>query len=94
MADITVKIDDNTYEHALALFAFRGMSAEAAVKELFERASYDEYPQYVHLEPNAETIAAMQECEDIISGKVYAKTYTDVDEMFRDILSEEDDDDA
>ena len=91
MADITVKIDDNTYEHALALFAFRGMSAEAAVKELFERASYDEYPQYVHLEPNAETIAAMQECEDIISGKVYAKAYNSAEEMFADLDSEEDD---
>ncbi len=31
----------------------------------------------------------MQEMEDIISGKVEAKGYTDVDEMFRDILSEE-----
>lgn len=91
MADITVKIDDNTYEHALALFAFRGMSAEAAVKELFERASYDEYPQYVHLEPNAETVAAMQECEDIISGKVYAKTYNSAEEMFADLDSEDDD---
>lgn len=91
MAAITVNIDDNTYEHALALFAFRGMSAEAAIKELFERASYDEYPQYVHLEPNAETIAAMQECEDIISGKVYAKAYNSAEEMFADLDSEDDD---
>ncbi len=89
MAAITVNIDDNIYEHALALFAFKGVSAEAAIKELFERAAYDEYPRYEHLEPNEETVAAIQECEDILNGKVDAKGYTDVDEMISDILSEE-----
>lgn len=86
MAAITVNLDDKIYQQALALFAFKGISAEAAVKELFERAAYDEYPRYEQLEPNAETIAAMQECEDIINGKVEAKGYTDIDEMFRDIV--------
>ena len=91
MAAITVNIDDATYQQALALFAFKGISAEAAVKELFEHAAYDEYPRYEQLEPNAETIAPMQECEDILNGKIEAKGYTDVDEMIKEILSEEDD---
>ena len=89
MAAITVTIDDTVYEHAKALFAFCGKTAEEAVKELFERAAYDEYPHYEHLEPNTETLAAIQECEDILSGKIHAKAYTDIDEMFSDILSEE-----
>ena len=92
MAAITINIDDNTYEQALALFAFRGQTAEQAVQELFERASSDEYARYEHIEPNAETLAAMQECEDILTGKKQARGYTDVDEMFRDILAEADDD--
>lgn len=91
MAAITVNIDDTIYQQALALFAFKGISAEAAVKELFERAAYDEYPRYEQLEPNAETIAAMQECEDILDGKIETKSYTDVDEMFSDIINGEDD---
>ena len=33
----------------------------------------------------------MQECEDILNGKIEAKGYTDVDEMIKEILSEEDD---
>lgn len=67
MASVNVNIDDSTYEHALALFAFRGMSAEEAVKELFERAAYDEYPTYNHLKFNAETEQAIKEAEQGIN---------------------------
>ena len=31
MAAITVNIDDNIYEHAMALFAYRGKTVEEAV---------------------------------------------------------------
>lgn len=41
--------------------------------------------------PNAETIAAMQECEDIISGKIPAKRYSTARELIDDIMSEESD---
>ena len=40
----------------------------------------------VHHEPNAVTMAAIKEVK---SGKNPQKVYTDVDEMFNDILSEE-----
>lgn len=40
-------------------------------------------------QPNEETIAAMQEAEDIAIGKVKSKGYDDVDEMIGDILKEE-----
>ena len=40
-------------------------------------------------QPNKETIAAMQEAEDIASGKVKSKGYDDVDEMIGDILKED-----
>ena len=89
MAAITVNIDDATYDHALALFAFLGKTAEEAVQELFEHASYDEKPVYTQLEPNTETIAAMQECEDILSGKTPAKVYSSSEEMFAELDSED-----
>lgn len=41
--------------------------------------------------PNAETIAAIQECEDIVSGKISAKRYSTAREMIDDIMSEEND---
>ena len=35
--------------------------------------------------PNAETLAAMKEVDDIISGKIPAKKYTSTDELFKDL---------
>ena len=40
----------------------------------------------VYNEPNDETKAAI---EEVMSGKNPSKVYTDIDEMFNDILSEE-----
>ena len=68
MAAITVNIDDNTYKQALALFAFRGKTAEQAVQELFERAAYDEEPIYTQLPLNEETLAAMRPYIDEINA--------------------------
>ena len=35
--------------------------------------------------PNAETLAAMKEVDDMISGKITAKKYTSTDELFKDL---------
>ena len=35
--------------------------------------------------PNVETLAAMKEVDDIISGKIPAKKYTSTDELFKDL---------
>ena len=88
MAAITIHIDDTTYEHASALFAVRGKTPEQAVKELFERAAVDEEPVYTHLPLTSDTLSAMQECEDVLSGKIPAKRYTDVHQMFEELMSE------
>ncbi|MCL2284726.1 MAG: hypothetical protein FWC26_15530 [Fibromonadales bacterium] len=48
------------------------------------------FPQYEEPEYNEETLAAMQEARDIMSGKIKAKTYSTVEEMHADILAEED----
>ena len=37
--------------------------------------------------PNAETLAAMQEVDDMINGKIPAKKYTSTDELFKDLES-------
>ncbi len=39
--------------------------------------------------PNAETILAFKEVEDMDSGKVEFKTFNSVEDMFKDILGEE-----
>lgn len=35
--------------------------------------------------PNAETLAAMKEVDDMICGKIPAKKYTSTDELFKDL---------
>ena len=35
--------------------------------------------------PNAETVAAIKEMDDMISGKVPAKKYSSTDELFKDL---------
>ncbi len=35
--------------------------------------------------PNSETLAAIQEMDDMVSGKIPAKKYTNTDELFRDL---------
>ncbi|MGN0640308.1 MAG: hypothetical protein ACI4JT_05075 [Oscillospiraceae bacterium] len=37
--------------------------------------------------PNEKTLAAMQEAEDILSGKIKAKSYDSVQELFEDLAS-------
>ena len=37
--------------------------------------------------PNAETLAAMKEVDDMINGKIPAKKYTSTDELFKDLES-------
>ena len=42
--------------------------------------------------PNAETIAAMKEAEDIIAGRVQAKSYSSFKDMLDDALTEDEED--
>jgi len=41
---------------------------------------------------NAVTVAALREAEDIASGKIKAKAYSDLDELFRDLNADDDED--
>jgi hypothetical protein len=54
--------------------------------EIIILPQFDE-PEY---EYNEETLAAMQEAEDIIAGKIKTKTYETVEEMEADLDAEED----
>ena len=35
--------------------------------------------------PNAETVAAIKEMDDMVSGKISTKKYTSIDELFEDL---------
>jgi len=46
-------------------------------------------PETGELRFNAETMAGMQEVEDIISGKIPTKWYNSLEEMWADLVSED-----
>lgn len=46
---------------------------------------------YHYHKPNTETIAAMKEAEDILSGKIPAKTFNSVEELMEDLMSDDED---
>ena len=41
--------------------------------------------------PNAETLAALKEAEDISAGKIQAKSFNNVEDLLKDLLNDADD---
>lgn len=93
--NITVRMDTELKKQAETLFSELGLSMSAAITVFMKQAVYEHgIPFQVRREiPNAETLEAMREAEDIISGKIKVKSYANVDEMFEDLereIAEED----
>ena len=92
-ASLNIRIDPETKAGAEELYRDFGITVTDAVN-MFLRQSLMvgglpfelKYPR-----PNAETEAAMRECEEMLANGNY-KRYTSTDEMFADILSGDDDD--
>lgn len=90
---INLSIEPDLKSQAEEVFANQGLSLVEAIK-IFLRESVLEYGMpFRPGQPafNKETYEAMQETEDILSGKIPAKRYTSVEEMIRDIMAEDDD---
>lgn len=52
----------------------------------------EEKQEYSEPRLNSVTEAALREAEDIASGKIKAKRYSDLDELFRDLKADDDED--
>lgn len=85
--NITIRMDTELKKQAEELFSDLGLSMTAAFTVFAKQAVREQRIPFELTRdvPNAETLAAMKEAEDIISGKVKAKGYTDLDELFRDL---------
>lgn len=87
MATIQVRVDDKLKEQADALFADIGLDTSTAIRAFLKQSLLHQGLPFalVRDTPNAETRAAIEEMRrDMEGGK--AKSYTDVDEMMRDLL--------
>lgn len=83
---IRVRTEPNIKAQVEALYKSMGVSLSDAINMfLYKSLDFRGLPFDLVCEiPNAETIATMKEAEDIISGKVEAKSYS----SFKDALAE------
>ena len=88
MTTINIRIDKQIKKEATELFEDLGLDMSTALN-LFLRKSiaYGGIPFEIR-KPNADTLAAMEEVEQIKSGKLKAKRYNNLNEMFSDLEME------
>ena len=92
-ANINLRIDPDIKAQAEAVYSNFGISVTDAIN-VFLHASIMEggfpfqpkQPRY-----NQETLAAIQEAREIMSGKIQAKRYSSFTELMADVDSEDDD---
>ena len=91
MATINVRVDDTVKKQANALFEELGLDVSTALNLFLRQAiSYGGIPFEIR-KPNPETLAAIEEIEKIKRGEIKAKRYSNIEELFADLESEDDD---
>ena len=85
-------MDEYCYEEVNNFFKCQSIDKSNGVNEFLKKvAEYKGIPFDVKKrEFSKELLEALQEAEDIASGKIEKKKYHNVREMFEDILNEED----
>lgn len=86
---ISVQVSRQDKELATRILSNLGLNMSTyvnmAIKQLINK---DGVPfEVVNSKPTKELLDAMQEGEDILNGKVQAKSYTDMYEMLKDLKS-------
>lgn len=94
--NFTVRMDAELKKQAEELFSELGLSMSAAMTVFLKQAVYEHgIPFEIRREvPNAQTLAAMREADDILSGKIKTKSYKSARELFDELDGEDDDADA
>jgi len=85
--NVSIRMDVGLKKQAEELFADLGLNMTAAMTMFLRQAVRSQgIPFEVSRFPNAETIEAMKEAE-LIARDPSVKSYTDLDELFRDLKS-------
>ena len=94
--NFTVRMDAELKKQAEELFSELGLSMSAAMTVFLKQAVYEHgIPFEIRREvPNAQTLAAMREADDILSGKIKTKSYKSARELFDELDMEDDNADA
>jgi len=93
--NVTIRMDTELKKQAEELFSELGLSMTAALTVFLKQAVYEQgIPFSVCREPNAETLAAMRDADDILSGKIKVKSYKSARELFDELDGEDENADA
>lgn len=86
---MTIRMNREVKQEAQALFAALGMDMTTAINVFLRQAiRFGGFPFEVKLEiPNEETLAAFKEVEEMKKNPSLYKSYTNVDEMMKDLLA-------
>ena len=85
MATITARVDENVKKEAETLFKKMGLNMSTAMNLFLKKCILEQGIPFELKVPNGETLKAMQETEDILSGKIERKGYKSAEELFDDL---------
>lgn len=91
-ANINIRIEPEVKKEAEELFGSFGISVTDAINIFLHTSLMQGGFPFVIKQPkyNKETEDAMQEARDILAGKIQAKTYHSVEELFNELDKEDD----
>lgn len=85
-----IRLNPDIKARAENTFAMLGLNLSEAINIFLHKAILEYgFPFEVKYAPNSETLKAIKETEDIISGKVKAKKYKTTEELFADWTKED-----
>ena len=85
MATVTARVDENVKKEAEILFKKMGINMSTAMNLFLKKCILEQGIPFELKVPNKETLKAMQETEDILSGKIERKGYNSAEELFEDL---------
>ena len=85
MATITARVDENVKKEAETLFKKMGLNMSTAMNLFLKKCILEQGIPFELKVPNRETRKAMQETDDILSGKIEKKGYNSAEELFEDL---------
>ena len=85
MATVTARVDENVKKEEETLFKKMGLNMSTAMNLFLKKCILEQGIPFELKVPNRETLKAMQETDDILSGKIEKKGYNSAEELFEDL---------
>ena len=87
--NVTIRMDENLKKQADALFGELGMNLSTAFNIFVRQAVREQSIPFIiaNRQPNAQTLAAIEEVQQMKADPSLGQAYTDVNQMMEDLLA-------